>query len=201
MHDLLQYNGGFTEESLFGHRRPPPSPCRHGRRYVRMFLHESQVSQMKTLSLNNVDLAWLAPHNLSLISDYSAPLYAELSSLDAANICRHLSGNYHGWCWSDGACKNVCIGESSENIGGLCDDLPLRCYCVTNCPPWDWCCYILKKQKKRRLLLLLGQLGSSWSVGRVVIMVMTVMTTKKTLFYSHLFIYFVNPVPIFKLLA
>lgn len=99
------------------------------------------------------------PHNLSLISDFSAPLYAELSSLDAANICRHLSGNYHGWCWSDGACKNVCIGESSENIGGLCDDLPLRCYCVTNCPPWDCCCYILKKQKKGDCCCYLG----SWA--------------------------------------
>ncbi|CAL4980626.1 unnamed protein product [Urochloa decumbens] len=60
---------------------------------------------------------------------------AEMSSVDAVRRCGHLSGNYHGWCWSDASCTSTCKDESIENIGGYCDDFPLRCYCRTVCPP------------------------------------------------------------------
>nr|CAB3451930.1 unnamed protein product [Digitaria exilis] len=49
------------------------------------------------------------------------------------NTCRHLSGKYRGWCVNDQSCTAVCKDESSDNIGGVCDDTPDRCYCITNC--------------------------------------------------------------------
>ncbi|CAO2186909.1 unnamed protein product [Urochloa humidicola] len=45
--------------------------------------------------------------------------------------CRHLSGTYVGLCW--GNCALTCKRESPDNIGGMCDDFPSRCYCYTKC--------------------------------------------------------------------
>nr|CAB3455685.1 unnamed protein product [Digitaria exilis] len=58
---------------------------------------------------------------------------AEMASVGEKNTCRHLSGKYRGWCVNDQSCTAVCKDESSDNIGGVCDDTPDRCYCITNC--------------------------------------------------------------------
>ncbi|KAF8732285.1 hypothetical protein HU200_016265 [Digitaria exilis] len=56
-----------------------------------------------------------------------------MASVGEKNTCRHLSGKYRGWCVNDQSCTAVCKDESSDNIGGVCDDTPDRCYCITNC--------------------------------------------------------------------
>ena len=57
----------------------------------------------------------------------------EMASVGAANTCKHLSGTFQGMCGSVNQCIDTCLGESSDNIGGECDDFPFRCYCLTNC--------------------------------------------------------------------
>ncbi|CAL4983922.1 unnamed protein product [Urochloa decumbens] len=59
---------------------------------------------------------------------------AEMASV-ACNTCRHLSGNFRGWCFDRDGCTETCIHESNDNISGECHDFPLRCYCITNCSP------------------------------------------------------------------
>ena len=47
---------------------------------------------------------------------------------------KHESGNYKGICIGlihDAACNRVCIDESSDNSGGICDFL--QCWCITRC--------------------------------------------------------------------
>ncbi|OEL26070.1 hypothetical protein BAE44_0012911 [Dichanthelium oligosanthes] len=61
-------------------------------------------------------------------------MLAEVASVHAAK-CGHLSSKYSGWCMSDDSCTSACREESMNNIGGLCDDFPLRCYCITSCSP------------------------------------------------------------------
>ncbi|CAD6335819.1 unnamed protein product [Miscanthus lutarioriparius] len=46
----------------------------------------------------------------------------------------HQSGNYKGICIGlihDAACNRVCVDESSDNSGGVCDFL--QCWCITRC--------------------------------------------------------------------
>ncbi|CAL4905165.1 unnamed protein product [Urochloa decumbens] len=56
---------------------------------------------------------------------------SSVASVGAQTTCRHLSGQYEGWCASDYSCTEMCVAESSLNIRGECHDFPRRCYCVT----------------------------------------------------------------------
>ncbi|CAL4987390.1 unnamed protein product [Urochloa decumbens] len=76
--------------------------------------------------------------NLSAVAAAAAVLLlvvvvAEMASVGAADTCRHLSGAFHGLCTWDKHCADTCTTESSNNIGGVCDDTLPRCYCLSNC--------------------------------------------------------------------
>jgi len=46
----------------------------------------------------------------------------------------NMSGNYKGICIGlihDAACSRVCVAESNDNSGGICDFL--QCWCITRC--------------------------------------------------------------------
>ncbi|KAJ1266565.1 hypothetical protein BS78_08G161600 [Paspalum vaginatum] len=51
------------------------------------------------------------------------------------NLCWHLSGNYHGPCLRNEGCRQTCLAESSDNIGGACMGYDIKCNCFTNCLP------------------------------------------------------------------
>nr|TKW00914.1 hypothetical protein SEVIR_8G144200v2 [Setaria viridis] len=80
------------------------------------------------VSRKNLSAAAAAAAVLILIA-----MAAEMASVGAADTCRQLSGAFHGLCASNQICGMVCATESSNNIGGVCDDTWPRCYCIYNC--------------------------------------------------------------------
>nr|UYE91508.1 defensin 3 [Zingiber officinale] len=53
--------------------------------------------------------------------------------LGEARVCRVRSGRFHGYCFSDRNCYNVCLTEGYE--GGDCEGrIHRHCTCFKRCP-------------------------------------------------------------------
>ena len=49
-------------------------------------------------------------------------MHAEIASVGPLQNCDHPSAYFHGPCFSNDDCRNLCIAESKDNFSGYCGD-------------------------------------------------------------------------------